>query len=292
MSGGGYSSAGYLRRWQVKDGQEVGTRVNTTGAVYAVATSKDGRWIVHADGQVVVVRSATTCEEVLRVEEHTGQVYAVDISSDSTRFASGSLDHTARVYNIATGQRLLDPFQHAGDMLHGVKFSPSGEYIATASMLCVRVWDANTGHQLCDVSSPRTIQPWAPLGWSSDSKRLFAVKEDGNVMCLEVSTSKLIREWGLPINNPGFCCLATNGVSFVACTTPSSLSFWDTSSYVQIVTPCVTEVRGTIICMAVSSDDRYLACCGTGKITIYSLEDILPRGFILEVTIPLCSIRA
>ena len=285
-----------VERWQVKDsdGQEVGRlgSVNTTGAACAVATSKDGRWIVHADGQAVVVRNAATYpgREVFRIEEHTKPVYALDISPDSTQFASGSLDYTMRVYSITTGQRLLGPIQHEHDMLHGVKFSPSGEYIATATMHRVRVLNANTGHQLCEIPSHPITQPWAPLGWSSDSKRLFAVKEDGKVMCLEVSNSKLIREWGLPINRPGFCCLATNGRSFIACSTPSSLSFWDASSYTRIGS--TIEGRGPIYSMAVSSDDRYLACCETGKITIYSLKDILPRDILLlGVIIQLCSTR-
>ncbi|KAF8550554.1 WD40 repeat-like protein [Imleria badia] len=281
----GSYSGGWFRRWQVEDGEEVGTVSNMpSGPVLAAAASKDGRWIVHGDGNVVVVRSATTLQQVLRVREHTGRVDGVDVSPDSTRFASASADGTLRVFSITTGERLLGPIQN-GAWLTAVKFSPSGEYIATASSSSpVRVWDANTGSRLTEVARP-SMNNWshAPLAWSSDSKQLFFVTPDGKVTCHDISTSNVIREWLLLINDPGYCSLASNG-TFIACSTPISLSFWDTSSYTRIGFPI--KVVGGIYGVALSSDDNYFACGGHGKIAIYILRNILPNhdGIFLDPT--------
>lgn len=268
-------SGGWLRHWNVEDGKEAGTVANVPmGPVLAIASSKDGRWIVHGDGQVVVVRNAASpWQQVFRVRQHPGRVDGVDISPDSARFASVSADGSLLVFSITTGEKLLGPIQH-GEWLTAVKFSPSGEYIATASSSSrVRVWDAKTGSRLSEITRS-SQQHWshAPLAWSSDSKRLFYVTLDGKVTCHDISTSKVIREWILLINDPTYCSLATNG-RFLACSTPISLSFWDTSSYTRIGLPI--EVEGGIYGVALSSDDCYFAGGGRGKITIYTTQDVV-----------------
>ena len=282
---GGSYSGGWFRRWQVEDGKVAGTvPYPPRGPVLVAATSKDGQWIVHADGNVVVVRTATTWQQVLRVREHAGRVDGIDVSPDSTRFASASSDGALRVFSITTGQRLLGPIQH-GEWLTAVKFSPSGEYVATTSSSGrVRIWDANTGSRLSEIAQPEVHWSHAPLAWSSDSKRLFLVTPGGKVTCHDISTSKVIQEWLLLIDEPGYCSLATNG-RFIACSTPISLSFWDTSSYARIGFPI--QVEGGIYGVALSSDDSYFACGGHGKFTLYNLRDgnILPKDIFLDASI-------
>ena len=248
------------------------------------AASKDGRWIVHGDGEVVVVRTATTWQQVLRVREHGGRVDGIDVSPDSTRFASASSGGSLGVFSITTGERLLGPIQH-GEWLTALKFSPSGEYIATASSLGhVRIWDANTGNRLSEIAQSGANWSHAPLAWSSDSKRLFFVTKKGKVTCHDISTSAVIREWLLLIDDPGYCSLATNG-RFIVCTTPISLSFWDTSSYSRIGFPI--QVEGGIYGVALSSDNSYFACGGRGKITLYTLSDgnVLPKDIFTDASI-------
>ncbi|KAF8431019.1 hypothetical protein L210DRAFT_864571, partial [Boletus edulis BED1] len=120
---------GWLRRWQVRDGREVGKVVNTAGLAYAVTASKNGRWILHDDEHVVVLRNATTNKEVFRVQGRgqTGWVVAVDVSTDSTKFALVSLDGILHIFSLSVTAghwRLLPgPLQHGcgiagGQVLH------------------------------------------------------------------------------------------------------------------------------------------------------------------------------
>ena len=207
------------------------------------------------------------------------------MSPDSVLFASASADGTLRVFSITTGERLLGPIQHGlGEWLTAVKFSPSGEYIATASCKSrVRVWDANTGIRSLEIARS-SMDNWshAPLAWSSDSKRLFYVTSDGKVTCHDISTSNVIRQWLLLINDPGYCSLVTNG-RFIACSTPISLSFWDTSSYTRIGFPI--EVEGGIYGVALSSDNNHFASGGRGKVTIYTLGNILLKGIFSDACV-------
>src|SRR6185436_9481693 len=77
-----------------------------------------------------------------------GSVESVVFSPDGTRIASGSSDHTVRIWNAATGQLLRTMFGHE-EVVEHVAFSPDGNRIASGSWDdTVRVWDAHSGKSL------------------------------------------------------------------------------------------------------------------------------------------------
>ena len=69
-------------------------------------------------------------------------------SPDGKRLATASDDHTAKVWDAATGQELLTLRGHWA-RLYGVAYSPDGKRLATASDdHTAKVWDAATGQEL------------------------------------------------------------------------------------------------------------------------------------------------
>ena len=286
---------------------------NTTDldGIDRAVVSKDGKWIVIISGTNVMVRNMTT-DEVVEVDEHTSgvPVHVTDISPDSTKFATGSQDKIVRIFSIHTGKLLLKLSQHKSSVL-GIKFSPKGEYLATAAFGdYIRVWDARKNYTLlrnggtvygppsAAVQSPTCI----PLGWSSHGDRVFTISS-GQVTIFQSSSSMSPR---LPCYSPyqdpppgtvaafresvpaddssTLYSLATNG-RIIACAAGSSLSFWDTFSSSKIG-PTIT-FQDPILSLALSSDDSYLACGrGDKKITVYLLRDILPLHDIVDVRVP------
>jgi len=59
------------------------------------------------------------------LEGHSGRVNSVAFSADGSRLASGSLDSTVRVWNVATGQVEQTLEGHSGSV-NSVAFSPGG----------------------------------------------------------------------------------------------------------------------------------------------------------------------
>ena len=278
--------------------------------------SKDGKWIVIISGTNVTVRNMAT-NEVVEVEKHTSgvPVHVVDISPDSTKFATGSQDKTVRIFSINTGKLLRELSQHNRSVL-GVTFSPNGKYLTTAAFGDrIRVWDAcdnyaslgstqgavygPTPDAYVAVQSPTCI----PLGWSSHGDRVFTIS-DGRVTIFQSSSSmspclpcySLYQDpspgtvvafpESIPADdNSTLYSLATNG-RIIACAAGSSLSFWDTFSSSKIG-PIIT-FQDPILSLALSSDDSYLACGrGDKKITVYLLRDILPLDVIIDVRVAL-----
>ena len=168
-----------IRRWRVSDGQEVGQLIDVGSDVYSIAVSRDGKWIVCGTWCCqVAVWDAESHEKVSEFAGRDGDgVWAVDISPDSMRIASGSGDSgTVYVWSRLTGEQLLGPLEHDFSVV-AVRFSLDGQFIATATWEreSVRVYDGRDGHLLFD--SPIEVDPGLPchqsLAWLSNSKQLF-----------------------------------------------------------------------------------------------------------------------
>ncbi|KIJ60531.1 hypothetical protein HYDPIDRAFT_73097, partial [Hydnomerulius pinastri MD-312] len=75
---------------------------------------------------------------------HTGAVYAVDVSPDGRTIASGSGDHTVRIWDAKT-EELLHALVHE-DSVWSVHISPDSKRVASGSRdKSLRVWDIETG---------------------------------------------------------------------------------------------------------------------------------------------------
>ena len=253
--------------------------------VYAIAASRDGKWIMSGTIRgLVTVWNAESNSKVTEVRRHSNRrpgVCAVDVSPDGSRIATGSDDYTVCVWSLSTGDRLLRPFKHDGEVA-AVKFSPNGGLIATATWCraSVRVYDSQNGFL---VGFPVEVGSWLnqSLAWASDSKRLFALSHDGNIHWLDVSSGTTLSKWGIHSSNGACIALASNG-TFIAASAGSSTSFWGTTTHDQIGS--VVEHTHVVESMAILSNYD-LVTGGDKKITLLRLCDILPSRYVDNVRI-------
>ncbi len=115
------------------------------GQVMCVAYSPDGRLLAVAVGskiQLIVVESGR-CEQVL--EGHTSRVTSVTFSPNGERLASGSNDHTIRLWEIESG-RCVQVLEGHTNWVLSVMFSPNGERLASGSWdKTIRLWEIESG---------------------------------------------------------------------------------------------------------------------------------------------------
>jgi WD40 repeat protein len=292
FSGG---AEGMLRRWRVGDGHEVGEPISVGGQdIYAAALSPDRKWLVcglllvkpHDGIERVGVWDAQTHEKVLNIKGHTDTAFSVDISPDSTKFATGGADKLAFIWSMTTGKRIVGPLQHDSSVV-AVRFSPNGDRIATqtattletpGTTVSIRIYNSENGQQLLDIPFKlvgRYVS--SPFVWSADGHQLFALSA-GEAKCFDTSSGILLSEW--PIHSKGkptSVALAHNQ-KFIVASANKSLSFWDTSTHTQIGT--VVEYASTHWSIALSPNDD---CIATGEengvVTLRSLRDILPISY-------------
>lgn len=83
--------------------------------------------------------------------EHDNEVSLAVFSPDGTHIATASEDHTARIWDAATGKLLVAPFEHPGPV-RSVAFSSDGRYLLTTSDDGARLWDV--------APDPGTLDEW------------------------------------------------------------------------------------------------------------------------------------
>ena len=273
------SQEGKIRRWRVEDGKQVGTPMDGGSAVLSIAVSRDGKWVVSGmDSGLVTVWNAESHSKVTEWKAHNNEVWVVDVSPDGTRIATGSKGHTLCVWSLSTGERLLGPVKH-DYYVAAVKFSPDGRLIATATWErdSVRVYDSQGGLL---VEFPVTVGSPLSLAWASDSKRLFALSDNGDIHCLDVSTGIVLSKWATHSSDDAGCiALASNGM-FIAASASSSVSFWDTTTHKRIGT--VIKQTHDVKSMAVSANYD-LVIGGDTTISLLRLRDILPSRYFDNV---------
>lgn len=101
-------------------------------------------------------------------------VRRADLSMDGKRVVTASLDdHTARLWNAATGEPLCPPMKHSGGVFTA-EFSPDGKRVVTTSEdRTARLWDGLTGQPLGEVMRHYTMVSKA--SFSPDGSRVATV---------------------------------------------------------------------------------------------------------------------
>ena len=203
-------------------------------AVWSVAFSPNGRWLVstHGDG-AILIWDVINRELEANLREHSGGVRAIAFSPDGKRLASSSEDQSVILWNAESGQKESVVTTHQ-TRVGGVAFSPDGSWFVSADQSGYVVrhdvgrdeprWIANGGRDfVCyflAVSPDRrfvattfgiySAETGATLlfdrnGWraiysgafTNDGTRLVGVNDSGFVVVLDTRTWELVerQQW-------------------------------------------------------------------------------------------------
>ena len=123
-----------------------------------IEVSPDGKTLAVAEVNDVVLYDAATLTELRRLRGHSDLVRSLRFSPDGTMLATGSADHTARVWDVALGAEIHQLTGHT-DAVLAVAFSPDGGTLYTGGLdRHVLVWDLTGRRQL----ATRIVDPAPP----------------------------------------------------------------------------------------------------------------------------------
>jgi len=109
---------------------------------------------------------------------HSAPVVAVAFRADSRWLATGSMDKTAKLWEVATGRELRTLRSHAG-WVTSVAFSPDGRWLVTGSRdNTAKLWDATTGEETKTFRHP---------DWVST----VAVSPDGQLLACQLPQERM-----------------------------------------------------------------------------------------------------
>jgi hypothetical protein len=157
------------------------------GEVWAAMFAPDGRHVLTMGGNDAQLWNLDSRRPVVRYSPH-GAVASAAVSPDGRLVATGSWDHSAKIWDAATGRaiRKLDA-GHAG-YINSVEFSPDGNQLLTASDDgTARLWDVASGKPTGVVFRGHTARVLA-ASYSPDGTRVLTVSGDKTARIWDATT--------------------------------------------------------------------------------------------------------
>ncbi len=183
---------------------------------------------------------------------HTDAVYAVAVTPDGKKVASGSEDETLKIWDLDSGQYLTTPKGHTGT-IYNATVTPDGKKVVSGSQdRTLRIWDLDSGQCL------------ATLEGHTESVFTVAVTPDGKKI-VSGSVDNTLKIWDLDSGQ----CLATleghtesvlgvavtpDGKKIVSGSRDKTLRTWDLDSG-----QCLATLEGhtrSVYSLAVTSDGK------------------------------------
>ncbi|MHC4439781.1 MAG: hypothetical protein ACYS3S_20685 [Planctomycetota bacterium] len=181
--------------WDATTGAELMSFPINAGFVHATF-SPDGKyvasWVIEysddgQDNNTIKVRDAASGREIISLEGHESEIWAVAFSPDSRRLASCDIAETVKVWDVETGKDIMT-LKHDGGTF-SIAFSPDGTRIASGGSdadSTIMLWDAETGGEI--MAFKGHFRGIGTLIFNPDGKRLMSGGRDGMTKIWDVST--------------------------------------------------------------------------------------------------------
>jgi translation elongation factor P/translation initiation factor 5A len=185
---------------------------------------------------------------------HIDWVSSVAFSSDGKYALTGSWDATARIWDIKTGEMIIELKGHTYKV-SSVAFSPDGKYALTGSYdNTARIWDVNTGKTVKELKSHTDMV--SSVAFSADSKYAMTGSWDQTARIWDVNTGKTIKELIGHTDKVSSVAFSVDGKYAITGSNDCTARIWDLNTG-----KAVKELKGQIdrvTSVAFSADGKYV----------------------------------
>ncbi|KIK45230.1 hypothetical protein CY34DRAFT_801852 [Suillus luteus UH-Slu-Lm8-n1] len=214
---------------------------------------------------------------------------SLDFSPDGAMLATGSWDKTTKLWNTKTWQLHGNPI-NCHDYVNCVRYSPSGEFLAIATLGKIQIWNPSTrecisifeGHaaHTSGLISRASIRPFnKSLAWTPDGKRLLSAGTNADATIREWDSTSWEQVGGSPWkgHDKQICAIAVNSAATLVASASydNDIRLWRLSDKQTIA---IFRHSHWMRCVTFSLDGEYiLSGGGNKKISEWAVpEDVLP----------------
>ena len=218
------------RIWDVATGSEITVLGAHMDSVTSAVFSPDGSHIATAYSDRVAIWDAMTGQMITTLLGHESWVASIAFSPDGTLIASVSKDHTARVWNMASGSEVtaLAGRTERGS-LWGIAFSSDGARIATASSDgTAGIWDATTGRKINQLVGHEGML-WS-VAFSSNGSRIVTASSDCTARIWDAAAGKEITALRGHTGWVESTSFSPNGGQVLTASQDGTVRLWDTAT--------------------------------------------------------------
>lgn len=225
--------------------------------------SSDGKLLASSGVGAITLQDIVDGKILNTLSTEYNNVYDVSFSPNATLLAATAIGNcgqtNVRVWDVTSGELLLqrlDEFEH---MATGVALSPDGAVIAAGTgcvfdepgSASVKVWDTASGTLLLDIAMPSFV---TDVTFSPDGTLLAAAAGDGIIRLWEVETGTLRTELHGHLDSVSSIAFSPDSTRLASGGTDARL--WDVASGEQLY--LFEEPAGEVIDVAFSMDGRLI----------------------------------
>ena len=188
-----YSAGLALRVWDMETGKEKYQSGGEHSYIHCVANAGDGRRVFTAEDDKVRVWDLVNRrhERAFDVDDHEhnwGRIQSLSVSGDGKLLGivSNNQREIVRIWDAGTGRQLLSIKANA--MLHGLAFSPDGQFLVTGGLDYLQVWDIPSG-KLRFILKGHTGHVYG-VAVTPDGQRIISTSKDGTVRLWDPATGQ------------------------------------------------------------------------------------------------------
>lgn len=256
------------------DGRTGGWRGKHDGPVQAVAFHPQGSLLASASwDRTAILWDVATGKRRHVLAGHSGNINAVAFHPDGTRLVTGGTDQRLRVWDVATGSQLAALDGHA-DRVRSVAFSTDGRRFASVGMNTLKVWDAESLHEIASFERSMLHQDFA-LAFHPDGNRIAAGLDVRTVGIWDVEKQTKVAELRGHSDEIHSVAFNPDGTRLVSAALDGTMRVWDVVSGVELV-----RHHARLFSLAFSPDGTRLAAGRTdGTVTVWMGTPLSPASF-------------
>lgn len=214
------------------------------------------------DQFAVTVMEVSTRQIIKTLLGHHCDLWTVAWSPDGSRIASSSLDGTAKVWDVASGEIISTtstPTLGRGELV----WSPDGTKIANqwAEDFRFEIWDAATGQLIQTVGLTGGTSLFT-IAWSPDGTKIVSDGgNDGTLRIWDAVTGELVTTFTGHADNVRSVDWSLNSDRIASASSDNTIRIWDASNgkTLQVIQVDARDISwhpsGNIIAAAIRSDD-------------------------------------
>jgi WD40 repeat protein len=258
-----------IKLWDVASGRELRTLSGEFGDVNSVTFSPDGRMLALGSEDssirlwdVVSGREVRTLEHVttglppplqqlqdMSHSMHSDRVLSVAFSPNGRTLASGSGDHSVKLWDVASGHELrtlVGPRFDRTDFSRPVAFSPDSRTLASGSEdHSIKLWDVATGREVRALSRHSDVV--SSIAFSPDGRTLASGSADHSVKLWDVASGNELRTLSGHSDEVKSVAFSPDGRTLASGSDDHSIRLWDVSSGHERVSAIAFADGGSLI---------------------------------------------
>lgn len=167
-----------IRLWELESGTPIRQLSGHEGPVVSLAWSPVGNLLASGStDETIRLWRGESPPQIL--EGHQGSVTSLAWSADGTVLCSASSDHSIRLWDVQRGKTLRIVGRHQ-DPVCSLAWSPTGYLASGGRDKVVRIWEPNSGVQVCSLEHKHTAIVWS-VAWSHRGSLLASASADKTV---------------------------------------------------------------------------------------------------------------